>query len=56
MVLFVFIVIWLLVMLVNMWVGVSKVGYVVWEELLILLLVFVVLVLLVGLLYWCLVC
>ncbi|TFZ45097.1 hypothetical protein E5C33_11540 [Stenotrophomonas maltophilia] len=43
---------WLLVTVANMWVGVSKAGYAVREELPILLLVFAVPALLAGLLYW----
>ena len=43
---------WLLVSVVNMWIGVSRAGYSVREELPILLLVFAVPALLAGLLYW----
>lgn len=47
-----FIATWLLVAVANMWVGVSRAGYAVREELPILLLVFAVPALLAGLLYW----
>ncbi len=47
-----FIATWLLVAVANMWVGVSKAGYAVREELPILLLVFAVPALLAGFLYW----
>lgn len=47
-----FIATWLLVSVVNMWIGVSRAGYSVREELPILLLVFAVPALLAGLLYW----
>ncbi|PZS95168.1 hypothetical protein [Stenotrophomonas maltophilia] len=47
-----FIATWLLVTAANMWVGVSRAGYAVREELPILLLVFAVPALLAGLLYW----
>jgi hypothetical protein len=43
---------WLLVAVANMWVGVSRAGYAVREELPILLLVFAVPALLAGFLYW----
>ena len=48
----VFVPVWLLVATANMWVGVSRAGYAVREELPILLLVFAVPALLAGLLYW----
>ncbi|WP_286068481.1 hypothetical protein [Stenotrophomonas sp. 57] len=51
-VLLAFIATWLLVAVANMWVGVSRAGYAVREELPILLLVFAVPALLAGLLYW----
>lgn len=47
-----FIATWLLVPVANMWVGVSRAGYAVREELPILLLVFAVPALLAGFLYW----
>lgn len=47
-----FIATWLVVAVTNMWVGVSKAGYAVREELPILLLVFAVPALLAGVLYW----
>lgn len=47
-----FIATWLLVTVANMWVGVSRAGYAVREELPILLLVFAVPALLAALLYW----
>lgn len=47
-----FIATWLLVSVANMWVGVSRAGYAVREELPILLLVFAVPALLAGFLYW----
>ncbi len=47
-----FIATWLLVSVANMWIGVSKAGYSVREELPILLLVFAVPALLAGMLYW----
>lgn len=50
--LLVFIATWLLVSVANMWVGVSRAGYAVREELPILLLVFAVPALLAGFLYW----
>lgn len=47
-----FIATWLLVTVANLWVGVSKAGYALREELPILLLVFTVPALLAALLYW----
>ncbi|MFL6957592.1 hypothetical protein ACJ7C5_07425 [Nocardiopsis yanglingensis] len=47
-----FIATWLLVTVANLWVGVSKAGYGMREELPILLLVFAVPALLAGQLYW----
>lgn len=47
-----FIATWLLVTVVNLWVGVSKAGYAMREELPILLLVFTAPALLAGFLYW----
>lgn len=47
-----FIATWLLVTVANLWVGVSKAGYGMREELPILLLVLAVPALLAGLLYW----
>lgn len=47
-----FIATWLLVSLANMWIGVSRAGYALREELPILLLVFALPALLAGLLLW----
>lgn len=47
-----FVATWLLVTMANLWVGVSKAGYALREELPILLLVFTVPALLAALLYW----